>query len=199
MSNIIDVEKFSTVLNIIFDLKPSINDTHLSASWLAVVAKALESFATLAPETCIQKVSVIVPVVSNFLSSESKDIIISASQCLIAIVTEVFPDNFLLQPTSTNGVSGEIYELMDETVTFIAEHIEKELFSIKYQHATKEVLEFVTATILKLRTRCNPDFLSILEIVGQWRTNETDSFPHNKEAEDLNCCFLGQLWVHKLY
>lgn len=193
MSNIIDVEKFSTVLNIIFDLKPSINDTHLSASWLAVVAKALESFATLAPETCIQKVSVIVPVVSNFLSSESKDIIISASQCLIAIVTEVFPDNFLLQPTSTNGVSGEIYELMDETVTFIAEHIEKELFSIKYQHATKEVLEFVTATILKLRTRCNPDFLSILEIVGQWRTNETDSFPHNKEAEDLIAASLSTM------
>lgn len=43
MTDVIDVEKFTRVLNVIFDLKPSINDTHLAASWLAVVAKALES------------------------------------------------------------------------------------------------------------------------------------------------------------
>ena len=185
MSNIIDVEKFTKVLDIIFDLKPSVNDSHLAASWLAVVAKALESFASLSPETCLQRTSDVIPIVSQFLSSDSRDIYISASQCLIAIITETIPDNYLLQPSEQHGVSGEIYELMDETITFIANHIEKELLSIKYQHATKEILELITATILKLRTRCNPDFLNVLQVVGEWRTNETDSFPHNKEAEDV--------------
>lgn len=185
MSNIIDVEKFTKVLDVIFDLKPSVNDSHLAASWLAVVAKALESFASLAPETCLRKLPTIIPIVSVFLSSELKDIYISASQCLIAMITETIPDNFLLQPSEEHNVSNEVYELMDETITFISEHIEKELLSIKYQHATKEILEFITATILKLRSRCNPDFLGILEVVGEWRTNETDSFPHNKEAEDV--------------
>lgn len=185
MSNIIDVEKFTKVLDIIFDLKPSVNDTHLAASWLAVVAKALESFATLSPETCVARLPTVLPIVSLFLSSKSSDIYISASQCLIAIIDATIPDRFLLQPSKDNGISGELHELMDDTVSFTAEHIEKELLSIKYQHATKEILEVISAAILKLRSRCNPDFLSILEVVGQWRTNETDSFPHNKEAEDV--------------
>ncbi|ABN67271.1 pre-rRNA processing protein [Scheffersomyces stipitis CBS 6054] len=185
MNNIIDVEKFTNILDIIFDLKPSINDAHLAASWLAVVAKALESFATLSPEVCLEKLPSIIPVVSHFLSSDSKDIYESSSQCLIAIVSETIPDNFLLQPSATNGITGEIYEKVDDVITFISEHIEHELLSVKYQHAVKEILELITAIILKLRTRVNPDFLGILGIVGEWRTNEKDSFPFNKEAEDV--------------
>lgn len=185
MSNVIDVEKFTKVLDIIFDLKPSINDGHLAASWLAVVAKALESFSTLEPNTCLSKIPAVLPIVSQYLSSDSSDIYISASQCLIAIVTQTIPDNYLLQPTANNGISAELYETVDETITFIAEHVEKELLSIKYQHATKEILELITAVIMKLRSRCNPDFLGILETVGEWRTSETDNFPHNKEAEDV--------------
>ncbi|RLV92488.1 Ribosomal RNA-processing protein 12 [Spathaspora sp. JA1] len=185
MTNTIDVDKFANVLNIIFDLKPSINDTHLAASWLAVIAKALESFVSLSPQVCIEKLPTILPTVASFLGSNSKDIYISASQCLIAIVSQTIPDQLLLQPTQTNGITGEIYELIEVTVGFISELIEQELFSIKYQHATKEILEFVIATILKLRSRINPDFLSILETVGQWRTNEAENFPHNKEAEQL--------------
>lgn len=185
MSNIIHVDKFTKVLDILFDLKPSVNDTHLAASWLAVVAKALESFSTLAPETCLSKLPTILPIVSQYLASESSDIYSSASQCLIAIVAQTIPDNYLLQPNSSNGITVEIYEFVDEAISFIAEHIEKELLTIKYQHATKEILEFITATILKLRSRCNPDFLGILETVGEWRTSETDNFPHNKEAEDV--------------
>ena len=88
MTDVIDVEKFTRVLNVIFDLKPSINDTHLAASWLAVVAKALESFALLSPESCISKLPTVLPIVSSYLSSESKDIYTSASQCLIAIVSQ---------------------------------------------------------------------------------------------------------------
>ncbi|KAG7665010.1 RRP12 [[Candida] subhashii] len=185
MTNIIDVEKFARVLNVIFDLKPSINDNHLAASWLAVIAKALESFSVLSTQECLRKFGTILPVVGSFLGSDSKDIYISASQCLIAIITQCIPDNYLLNPTPENGITGDIYELMDETITFISEMIENEFFSIKYQHATKQILEFTTATILKLRTRANPDFLAVLETVGAWRTNETDNFPHNKEAEDL--------------
>ncbi|EMG47366.1 RRP12 Ribosomal RNA-processing protein 12 [Candida maltosa Xu316] len=193
MTDIIDVEKFTRVLDIIFDLKPSVNDTHLAASWLAVVAKSLEAFAELSPETCISRLATTLPVVSEFLGSESKDIYSSASQCLIAIITQTIPEKFLLQPTATNGISGEIYEAVDELITFISELIGKELFSLKYQHATKEILEFTTATILKLRSRANPDFLDILQTVGEWRTNEKDNFPYNKEAEDVIAASVSSL------
>ena len=152
---------------------------------MAVVAKALESFALLSPESCISKLPTVLPIVSSYLSSESKDIYTSASQCLIAIVSQSIPDKFLLQPSPTNGITGEIYETVDDAITYISKMIEDILFSIKYQNATKEILEFTTATILKLRSRANPDFLDVLKNVGDWRTNETDNFPYNKEAEDV--------------
>ncbi|KAI5960829.1 RRP12 [Candida pseudojiufengensis] len=184
MTNSIDVDKYTKVLNAIFDLKPSINDSHLAASWLSVVAKALEGFSSLSPIECLKKISHVLTIVSQFLASESKDIYTSASQCLIAIIVQTIPDKFLLQPNKEYEITEEIYNLVDDTITFIAELIEKELFSIKYQNATGEILQFVTATILKLKSRSNPDFLNIVEIVGDWRTNEADNFPHNKEAED---------------
>lgn len=184
MSNDVDVEKFTRVLDIIFELKPPSDDSHLAASWLAVVANGVQSFAKLLPETSLAKVTSVIPIVAEFLASESKDIYVSASQCLIAIISESIPDEFLLQPTRENGVPVKIYEEVDELITYIAEFIEKELLSIKYQHATKETLDLITATILKFRKRSNPDFLNILETVGQWRSNEEANFPYNKEAED---------------
>ncbi|KAG7192474.1 uncharacterized protein KQ657_001875 [Scheffersomyces spartinae] len=193
MSNSIDVDKFVKVLDIIFDLKPSINDTHLAGAWLAVIAKALESFASLAPELCLQKFKTFVPVISSFLGSENKGIYLSASQCLIAIITHTVPDKFLLQPTAENGVTAEIYELVDDTIEYLGEFSKKELLSIKYQRATKEILEFLTAAVYKFRSRGNPDLLEILEIVGQWRTTEAESFPHNKEAEDLIAAFISSV------
>lgn len=185
MSNDIDVEKFTRVLDIIFELKPPVDDAHLAASWLAVVANGLQSFSKLLPTTCLAKISTVFPIVAEFLVAESKDIYVSASQCLIAIVSESIPDNFLLQPSASNGVTPQIYEEVDEVVTYIAEFIEKELFSIRYQHATKEILDLCTASILKFRKRSNPDFLNILETVGKWRSSEESNFPYNKEAEDM--------------
>lgn len=185
MSNSIDVERFANVLNIIFDLKPSINDNHLAAAWLAVVAKALESFAVLAPNACIQKLPLVIPVVSSFLESDNKDIVTSASQCLIAIVVEAIPDDFLLSPTRDGPISQETFDLVDDTISFLALHIEKKLLTVTFQKSTKEILEFVQAVILKLSRRSNPDFLDVLLVVGAWRTDEVDSFPYNKEAEDV--------------
>ncbi|KAK6463847.1 NUC173 domain-containing protein [Scheffersomyces coipomensis] len=185
MTDFIYSEKFASVLNIIFDLKPSVNDTHLAASWLAVVAKALECYGRASPEDAIRRIPTYVPIISQFLSSESKDIYSSASQCLIAIVSQVIPDKYLLEPSKELNVTEDIYDLVDETITFLSEFIEKELLSIRFQFATKDILEFITAAILKLRSRCNPDFLGIVGVVGEWRTNETDQFPYNTEAENL--------------
>lgn len=185
MANEIDVERFTRVLDIIFELKPPVDDAHLAASWLAVVANGVQSFSKLLPQTCLAKISSVVPIVAEFLGAESKDIYVSASQCLIAIISECIPDEYLLQPSASNGVTGQIYEEVDEVITFVAEYIEKELLSIKYQHATKEILDVITASILKFRKRANPDFINILETVGQWRSNEESNFPYNKEAEDM--------------
>lgn len=185
MSNIIDVEKFAKVLGILLDLKPSVNDTHLAAPWLAIIAKAFESFAKVSIMDCLKTFTIYIPKISSFLSSEVPDIYTSASQCLIAIVSQTVNDDILALPSNENGVSPEMYELIDEIMSFFAEHIEKELFSIKYQYANKEILEFITALIANFKKRCNPYMLDILETIGQWRTDESESYPNNKEAEDV--------------
>ncbi|ODV82105.1 putative ribosome export protein [Suhomyces tanzawaensis NRRL Y-17324] len=193
MTNEIDIERFNRVLDIIFDLKPSLNDTYLAATWLAIIAKGLESFSILSPEACFKKLVVIIPIVAGFLASESKDITTSSSQCLIAIISQTIPDNLLLFQTPQNGISDEVAEFFDDFVPFISQLIEKELFSIKYQHSTKEILEFVTACVLKFRTRGSSDFFKILITVGDWRTNESNSFPYNKEVEDLISAYIKAL------
>lgn len=183
MNTEIDAERFARVLDIIFDLKPSQDDTHLAAPWLAVVAHGVQAYAKVLPELCLERLPKFVPVIAQFLAAESKDIYTSAGQCLIAVTTESIPDDWLLNPGAE--LSPERFELVDDTITFIAEYLQKELFSIKYQHATREILELVTAVVNKLRFRANPDFLAILEVVGSWRTNEEANFPFNKEAEDF--------------
>ena len=180
MQDAVYAERFARVLDAIFDLKPSVNDTHLAALWLAVVSKAMESYAQIDAVVCMRRLRAVVVEVSQFLAAESSDIYLSAAQCLIAVVSQTIPDSMLLQ----NGNSAEVHELVDDTVEFLAEHIASELFSVGYQHAIREILEFVAATVHKLRSRCNPDFLAVLETVGAWRTNESDMFP-NKEAEDV--------------
>ncbi|GBL51078.1 hypothetical_protein [Candidozyma auris] len=185
MTNEIDTEKFTRVLDIIFDLKPPVDDAHLAASWLAVVAKGTESFAKVSPELSIQRIQKSFPVIAEFLLSENKNIYTSASQCMIAILSEGLPDMYLLQRSAEYNITPEIYEKVDDMITTIAEYIEKELLTIKYQHATRVILEFLTAAVLKLRSRTNPDFLTILRTVGEWRSNEDMNFPYNREAEDF--------------
>ncbi|KAI3404779.2 RRP12 [Candida oxycetoniae] len=184
MTNVVDIAKYTKVLDIIFDLKPSTNDIHLSTTWLRVVAKALEGYSMLSPLECIKRLPQVLVVVSQLLLSDSKDLYTNASNCLVSIISQTIPDKFLLQPNTQYSITEDIYEVVDSTITFIAEMIETELFSIKYQHAIGSVLAFVKAAILKFQSRANPDFLSIIKTIGDWRTNEADHFPHNKEAEE---------------
>lgn len=184
MSHEIDIERFARVLRIILDLKPPVDDTHLAAAWLAVVANGFQSFARLSPESAVAQTLPVFSLAAEFLLSETRDIFVSASQCMIAIISECVPERFLLQP-GPSGVSPELFEEVDDMISSVAEAVEKDLLSLKYQHATKEVLEVATTCVTKFRLRSDPYFLPVLEIVGQWRSNEEANFPHNKEAEDL--------------
>ena len=56
----------------------------------------------------------------------------------LLLLFQSIPDKFLLQPSPTNGITGEIYETVDDAITYISKMIEDILFSIKYQNATKK-------------------------------------------------------------
>ncbi|ODQ82726.1 hypothetical protein BABINDRAFT_159246 [Babjeviella inositovora NRRL Y-12698] len=181
MTSEIDADKFMRVLSIIFDLKPPVNDSHLAASWIAVVAKALAAYSKLDALSCFGKLPEIVQLVAGFLSSEMSDIYVSASQCMIALVTECVPDQLLLLPASNNEVTAEVYEAVDDVISQLSD-IFVELLSVKYTHCAKEVMEVLCAILQKLRFRANPDFIKPVAIVGEWRSNE-QSFQLKTEAD----------------
>jgi ribosomal RNA-processing protein 12 len=180
MTEEIDSDKFLKVLQIIFDLKPSQNDTHLAAPWVAVVAKGVTSYAKVEPVQVLSKIPEVFKILMPFFASESSDIYISASQCFISILTEAIPDHFLLLPNN-NDVTPEIYEQMDDTITIISELL-SELLNVRYGQATREILEVLGAAFAKFRTRSNPDLLTPLGIVGEWRTSEEFEFKAEAEA-----------------
>lgn len=180
MSDEIDSDKFLKVLEIIFNLKPSLNDTHLAAPWIAVIAKGITSYAKVEPVKALQKLPEVFKVLLPFFASDVSDIFISVSQCFISIFTEAIPDHFLLLPNN-DDVTPQIYEQMDETIAEIAE-IFNELLNVKYGQATKEILELFTAAFSKLRSRSNPDFLAPLQVIGEWRSNEEFDFKEEADA-----------------
>lgn len=173
--------KYMKSLDIIFSLKPSNNDTHLAGAWIAVVAKGISTYAVHEPLKCLLKIPEIFKILSYYLSSEIPDIYYSASQCLIAVITDAIKDNLLLYPPA---VSQEQFETVDDVIQELSD-IFVDLLSIKYTHCAKAVLNVLAFTLKKLKYRCNPDFIKPLEIVGNWRTDEANFLDFRNETEQV--------------
>lgn len=182
MTNEIDSAKFIQVLDIIFDLKPSIDDPHLAPSWLAVIAKAISSFSTNVNSLeILMKLPDIFKSVGNYFLSSNLNITESASQCLIAIIVDGIKDKDLLLPPL---VTNETYENVDEVITKISE-ITSDYLTVRYRQSATAVCEVISALFIKLRHRANPDFLNHLELIGNWRSNEQEGFELNEIAEKV--------------
>lgn len=179
--------KFLNVLNILFDLKPSINDSHLVGSWVAVIAKAIETYSKIDSFACFQKLPEIFKDLSSYLLSNNNEAVyVSAANCIISIVDTSIQDQLLLLPSSSMPI--DKYESVEEIISQIGELI-TELLSVKYSHCAKEVMQILTNLINKLRFRSNPELIKPFEIVGQWRTSEEAASTLDlKEEEDAVIC-----------
>lgn len=182
MTNEIDSKKFIHVLDIIFDLKPSLNDPHLAPSWLAVIAKAVCSFSSNVNSLeILYKLPDIFQSVGHYFLSENSNITESASQCLIAIIIDGIKEKDLLLPPAN---SNKIYEDVDEIISKISQ-ITLDYLTVRYRQAAKDVCEVISSLFTKLRQRANPDFLGHLELIGNWRSNEQDGFELNEISEKV--------------
>ncbi|GMM31456.1 mRNA-binding protein [Martiniozyma asiatica (nom. inval.)] len=182
-------DKFTQVLDIIFNLKPAINDPHLAPSWLAVIAKGLTAFAKIDPIECLEKLPQVFTIVSNYFSSDSLSICESASQCLIAITVDSIDDSLLLLPPS---VTNEIYEKMDEIINQLSK-ISFDFLSVKYRHAAQFICELIATMMTKFRSRANPDMLQHLKLIGDWRSHEKEGFELNTVSEKVIASAIASL------
>ncbi|KAG0673315.1 hypothetical protein C6P40_003062 [Pichia californica] len=180
MTTEIDSKKFINVLDIIFELKPALNDPHLAPSWLAVIAKAVTSFSSNINSLEIMfKLPQIFKSVGNYLLSENQNICESASQCLIAIIIDGIQDKDLVLPPL---IDIKIYEKIDNIINKLSE-ITSDFLTVRYRHCAQFICEIIYSIFKKLKQRANPDFLSHLELIGNWRSNEEEGFELNDVSE----------------
>ncbi|EDO17502.1 hypothetical protein Kpol_1058p39 [Vanderwaltozyma polyspora DSM 70294] len=171
--------KFLNVLNIILELTPSNKDTHLTGPWIAVIVKGISSYAISQPLKAIVTIPQIFKLMANYLSSEVPEIYYSASQCLIAILTNAVNDKLLLEKPLVDDVT---YDTVSNLLAELSEHF-VELLSIRYTHCAKEILSILSAAFNKFRYRANPYLIKPLLIVDQWRVNEENFLDFRNEAE----------------
>lgn len=172
-------DKFLWVLDIIFSLKPSNKDSQLASAWISVVTNGLSTYSNIQPLKCLLKIPQIFELISFYLSSETPEIYSSASQCLIELISIIIKDELLLYPPL---VPQDTFDTVNDIISELSNHV-VELLSIKYTHCMRDILNVLASIIKKLRYRCNPNFIKVLTIVGEWRTNEESILELKNEVE----------------
>ncbi|SCU98034.1 LAMI_0F12684g1_1 [Lachancea mirantina] len=161
--------KFIAALDMIFASRPSNKDSHLAGAWIAVVSRGISTFAACQPQNCLQKLPQVFNTLKVYLESENAQIYTSASQSMVAILSEGIKDELLLYPPANTP---EVFEATEEFIGSLAETF-VDLLSIRFIHCAKEVLGVLAMAFTKFKMRSNPDFLQPLEIIGEWRSDES--------------------------
>lgn len=164
--------KLPRLLEAIQELRPAQNDSQLLPPWIAVLSRGYDVSAQINPEDTFEKLPGLFELIASFLSSPSKNIRISASECLISFLANCVPDNVILQPS--------IYD--EKTLEKLAKFA-SDLLSVKYQAAWVEVFNVCAAMFEAFKWRSSPYLVNIVRTIGELRSN--DSFQGKKEADEV--------------
>ncbi|KAM3514559.1 hypothetical protein MY11210_001794 [Beauveria gryllotalpidicola] len=172
MSEEVSSAKLPRLMEIISELRPAANDTQLVPPWLAILSRGYDVSAQLEPEETFQKLPELFKMVAQFLESQSENIRISASECLISFMANCVPQQVIVDPS--------IYD--EKTLEKIAKTAES-LLTVQFQAAWLQTFNVLGAMFLSLRWRANPILLSVTKTIGEIRENA--SFRNKKEADDV--------------
>ncbi|EEH42364.2 uncharacterized protein PADG_07184 [Paracoccidioides brasiliensis Pb18] len=164
--------KLPRLMEAISELKPAQNDSQLLPPWIAVVSRGYDVSAQVNPEETFEKLPELFELISSFLTSPSRNIRISASECLISFLVNCIPDSVILEPS-----------IYDEKVFEKLAKIATELLSVKYQAAWMEVLNVLSVMFDALKWRSFPVLTDIVRTVGELRGYE--SFAGKKQADQV--------------
>ena len=164
--------KLPRLLEAIQELRPAQNDSQLLPPWIAVLSRGCNVSAEVYPQEAFEKLPELFDLVSSFLASQSRNIRISAGECLISFLTNCIPDGVIIDPSVYDQ---KTFEKLAKSVTG--------LLSVKYQVAWAEVFNVCSATFDTFKWRSSPFLADIVKIIGELRSNE--SFHGKKEAEQV--------------
>jgi ribosomal RNA-processing protein 12 len=164
--------KLPRLLEAIQELRPAQNDSQLLPPWIAVLSRGYDVAAQINPEETFEKLPELFDLIASFLASPSRNIRISASECLVSFLANCVPDSVILEPS--------VYD--EKTLEKLAKFA-SELLSVKYQAAWVEVFNVCAAMFEAFKWRSSPFLSNIVKIVGELRGNQ--SFHGKKEADQV--------------
>jgi ribosomal RNA-processing protein 12 len=170
MADEVASSKLPRLLEIISELRPAANDTQLLPPWIAILSRGYDVFAQTEPEETFQRLPDLFVLVSQFLESHSKNIRISASECLISFAANCIPSQVLLEPS-----------IYDEKILEKLAKVIEGLLTVRYQSAWLETFNVIGAMLDALRWRAAPYLVEVTRTVGELRGN--DGFASKQEAD----------------
>ncbi|KAL8769297.1 MAG: hypothetical protein Q9209_004679 [Squamulea sp. 1 TL-2023] len=162
--------KLPKLMEAVIELKPSQNDSQLLPPWIAVISRGYDVSAQINSEGTFHKLPEVFARVSEYLSSASHEVRVSASECLISFLVNCVPDSVIADPS-----------ILDEkTLEKVARSAEN-LLNVRFQAAWMEVFNVEAAFFDALRWRANPLARGIVTAIGELRSS--DSFNGKKETD----------------
>ncbi|RFU80440.1 ribosomal rna-processing 12 [Trichoderma arundinaceum] len=175
MTDEVTSAKLPRLMEIISELRPAANDTQLVPPWLAILSRGYDVSAQVEAEETFQNLPDLFTMVAQFLQSESENIRISASECLVSFMANCIPPQVILEPS-----------IYDEKVLDKIAKAAESLLSVQFQAAWLQTFNVLEAIFTSLRWRSNPIMLNVTRTIGEIRENP--SFRNKKEADEV----LGQ-------
>ncbi|CAK7237651.1 pre-rRNA processing protein [Sporothrix bragantina] len=172
MSDEVATSKLGRLLDIISELRPAPNDTQLLPPWIAIVSRGYDVSAQVEPEDTFYKLPELFGLVSPYLESPASNIRISASECLISFLANCIPKQAILEPS-----------IYDEKILSKLAKIGGEFLSVRYQLATEEVYNVLSAMFDAFRWQADPYLLEMTRTLGDIRGRE--SFAAKKEVDKI--------------
>lgn len=164
--------KLPRLMEVVLELRPSPNDTHLLPPWIAIISRGYDVSAQVDPHETFQKLPEVFQLVAGFLTSPSYNVRVSSSEGLVSLMANCIPKSILV---NLSVYDDKVFEKLAKAG--------KDLLNIRYQSAWMEVFNVLGAMFDALRWKSDPLLSEVVALVGELRGSE--SFAGKKEADHV--------------
>lgn len=167
----------NNVLKAVINLKPSINDELLASNWCDLISKGC---VTLSKKDSLHFFNnELLPTFQSlkmFLQSDNSKIVDRCYNALNDLFAETIQQSVLIE----EDVS------VDETINLLGSECLELLSSISYSNALASSLNLIATIVNKISLKSNnSNFIEILKLVGEWRSDEEKASNENMAGLEL--------------
>ncbi|ORX63932.1 NUC173-domain-containing protein [Basidiobolus meristosporus CBS 931.73] len=152
-------ERTEDLLRTLMEMKPNINDVHLSTSWLKIMNSGYKAYAQCNAEKCARQIGLIFALIFPDLECDQKQIINAATECLSGFIQNCVTEKLIESAGESNK----------SPLKKIASLLESGL-SIRYRAAWPGILSIYSALFKKLGRASTPLLNRAIELIADMRS-----------------------------